>query len=179
MRLDVRKLHSKSEISVDNQTTWFHTVLDGILGERQVLKIPQDYHGKITVHPLEDLRSSVQLDLKLDFQLQCGLCLEALDWKCIVNKQIEFLDELDPLETESEVNLSDNDIEKYYLDNGELDLSQLVDETLRLELPSSPRHDTTKELCVPLGSTEEGEAFYKTEDGEKSNPFAALKKLKN
>jgi len=178
--INVEKLTKPQVIAFDRESDWIEPILKSLIDQEIIMSENAQMNGQLQIDPIEFDATTVKVDLQISFVLQCGRCLENLQWRETIAKEFRFQRGHDPLLDRSEVNLTESEIEKDYLDaTGELNLADLLAELLLLEVPSTPRHDLENDKCSATSSGNDEGPLYKTENADDAHPFAVLGKLKN
>ena len=171
MEVDLQYIQKAKEIEITGEEPWLSNIFQTIFDKQLHAPFTKEFSARVIVHPLEYDVCRVIIKLTYTTDLTCGRCLEPLPWRCQIDKELSYYNMADPLVEQSDVNLTSSDLDRYYLNEGILNLQDMLNELILLEIPENPRHETT------TGS--ESEPLYTTEDGDEGNPFAVLAKLKN
>jgi uncharacterized metal-binding protein YceD (DUF177 family) len=133
--------------------------------------------GKITFQAAEAGTFGVTGNLKFVPKLPCSRCEKNINWPLDITIDLRYLPELSN-SLEKEKNLTQDDLESYYIEGSRIDLEVLVNDMVNDALPLRVQH--TKEgdsNCLECGKDLSGEKVWSSQD-EKPSPFAMLKGLK-
>ncbi|MBM4252388.1 MAG: DUF177 domain-containing protein [Deltaproteobacteria bacterium] len=178
MRLAVAAINGQIEVTIKGNEPWLEALyrdfpLPGGTGEAALLS------GVLKLRVEE--AGSVHVTGHLSYApiVSCSRCDKAIAWPLACDVDVRYLPEqINDLEREK--NLSRNDLDAYFLDGDEVDLEQLITDTVELALPSRfVLADAKGERCrVCAVSVADGRVYGAADDTSQSSPFAALKGLK-
>jgi uncharacterized metal-binding protein YceD (DUF177 family) len=178
MRLAVAEIIGKVVVDIKGNEPWLDSLyrdfpLPGGVGE------PAALTGTMQLKVEEAGSVHVTGRLKYAPIVSCSRCDKAIAWPLECNLDVRYLPEqINDLEREK--NLSRSDLDAYFLDGDEVDLEQLIIDTVEMALPSRfVLADAKGESCRVCAVSVAGERVYGASDEPAAtSPFAALKGLK-
>ncbi len=161
-RIDPRKLAARdTELSG-------HVPTEPMLRLRDVaLEMAPEAEVNLGFHRDEERRTVVEGDVRLQVQLQCQRCLQAVTW------ELEGHPHLGVVWSEGQAADLPRWLEPWLVESDSADLHGMIEDELLLALPIVAYHP--KDECPVSGSYSTGEE----ESGERrDNPFSVLEQLK-
>ncbi len=176
MRISLTELHRPKSFKLTGNEDWLARLYgDFPLGRERALsgtlEIAIGHGGEVNVRG------------KLDFAptVSCSRCERNITWPLSVDVDARFLPDRGS-ETKREHTLTQAELDAYYIEQGEIDLEQLLTDLVQTQLPTQLvranedetacvvcHDDLTRDLVFGVGNKEPEKA---------ASPFAALKDLK-
>lgn len=176
MRIPVTDLARPKQVLIQGDEAWLARIYgDFPLGTDKQLM------GKLTVEALEGGAVTVKGNIAFSPVVACSRCEKGINWPLSLTVDARFLPERANA-TKREVNLSESDLDAYYLDAGEVDIEQVLTDVVQTALPSqilATSEDGSSCRVCKVDLTEDL-VYGESQDVEEAreSPFAALKGLK-
>lgn len=165
------------EITLTGQESWLDGVYSWFSGVTPG-ESPRLLSGFLRVSLFEDL---VYVEGHLDFDplVPCGRCHQPVPVELKMQVSRTYGVQARPSESR-ELDLNSADLDEFYLEQGSLDVADMVNELVQLELPGVVRHADDDADCIQGKQDAEGVQVWTTDSrsqSEAQNPFAVLKGL--
>lgn len=178
MKIRVQDIRDSLSVEIKGNEPWLTPFYESFAQRSD--GSPGDKSGKLVANvrideiPGDVIR--VSGNVKFSPLISCGRCGDAIIWP--VDRSFDVYYERDfPFDPEQrEINLRPGELDRYYVENGMIDLEALLNEMVQLDIPLSnirASEDESKclvcdeDLTVPLAYEEMGEM-------KKESPFAVL-----
>jgi uncharacterized metal-binding protein YceD (DUF177 family) len=176
MMLPIRKTRFPFKIDLGGDEPWLQPLYEGFPAIDQTLK------GTIEVAILDETSGFYEVRGQLSFSPKeaCGRCAELLSWPIAANIKGRFEGQ-DRYADKNEVTLEPDDLEVYLLKDGNIDLYQIVLDTVYEALPNEYLPETNRDnncsACL-LPMSKWNFAPSDSENDKNSHPFSVLKSIK-
>ena len=179
MRLSVKNLEKNNTITIRGDEAWVLEIAKAI--HQGGSATPGVISGEITLRTDSAGFIYGKGTLQHTPILSCSRCAKDIPWP--LNCQIDVTWR-PPFEssTPREMSLSAEDLDVYFIEDGTIDLEELVNDALQCEVPNKIMKfaDASENDCGVCGMNLVDELVHgKREDAESRSPFAVLKNLKN
>lgn len=176
MMLPIRKTRFPFKLDLTGEEPWLKPLYDGFPAITEGLK------GFLEVSLLDESSGFYEVQGQLSFSPQeaCGRCAELLSWPIAANIKGRFEGQ-DRHADKNEVTLEPDDLEVYQLKDGNIDLFQVVLDTVYEALPNEYLPETNAENnCSACLAPMSKWAYAQSDDqkGDNIHPFSVLKSIK-
>ena len=167
MKISLKKVLKPESFPISGKEPWLDATYKLLSLKNHPIK--PELSATITISPLIEGRYAVQGDMAFKAPLWCNLCQAKLEYQGSKKLDITFQPpKKDPPSNEGDLALEN--LDEYFIEDGQIDLEQLLSEQVQLDIPDQIH-------CEKCGSPENDRLVYEGEPDEDSSPFAALKGL--
>jgi uncharacterized metal-binding protein YceD (DUF177 family) len=116
--------------------------------------------------------------IKFNAHIDCGRCTKKIDWPQDLSFNTRFYESLTPEELPNDHELTQGELDNYYIEDGQIDILTLIVDTINADIPNHPvlLSEDGDHCSVCLDKV--GSENYEDPGGDEMSPFAALKNLK-
>ena len=116
-------------------------------------------------------------ELSFSSSLPCGRCTDLIEWPLSERIRQEFRSA--PTNFSREVDLSEDDLDHYYIENDSLDIFQLINDTIFLAIPDPLILRDAHNKCKLCKKDISNQQVAGDSEALRDNPFAVLGALKD
>lgn len=178
MKIKVSDLKRPLTVTVTGEEEWLAQIY-------QTFPVPQGREtprlkADVTFTPETASIVDVQANIEYTPYVSCSRCLDPLAWK--IERRFDATYRVAPTAKEQdEIELSTNDLDEYWIENGMIDIEVLINEEVQLAIPSQTiLRDEDGNGCPKCRGELGDKPLYQAKSavGDKpENPFAVLKNL--
>lgn len=178
MKINIHSINPTLVLQLEGNEAWLKTIYD--LYQRPGAGA-KPLTGSIRLHEEAAGSYLVTGSLAMTAVMPCDLCGQTLPCDLEISIDVRYLPAVTNM-LEREKNLSRSDLDAYFIEDEEIDLETLLNDSINDALPTRLVHDQKDgKSCVErdqsLGGDETGDKVWTSKD-EKDSPFAALKDVK-
>ena len=180
MRIPAHQIENDLTVTITGDEPWLVPIVASLSDIDRESKTPPRITGTIKLR--KDTAGFVHGKgvLKHSPSLVCGRCDDVLAWPIQADVNVSWRPAFES-NAPHEINLTAEDLDVYFIEDGAIDLSQLVNDCLHLAIPSHvPVRTPDSEDCLTCGLSLANTLVYG--DGvslpPKASPFEGLKDLK-
>ncbi len=183
MKLKASEIREPVEVEIRGDESWLSLIYESF----QLKKGPVDRRltGNLKITPEEYGVYTLTGRLSYTPKVSCGRCEDQIDWAIEREINARFLtpvkaEDLGIEEDEDfETDLEPEDLDSYYLDNGWIDVEQVINDLVQTALPQRLVKTTADgKACAVCLVDLQDRLVYQDETAKEANPFAVLKNLK-
>ncbi len=177
MRISIRDLNPSLSLKIAGTEPW----LARLYADFPLAEAPLTGQLEVTY---DDGAGTVAVTGHVDYQptLECARCAKGIPWAFSLDVDAQFVAaELKP--QDKELNLSESDLDTYYLEDDAVDLEQLLNDVVQTAVPArAVKSNEDETQCLVCEEDLTTTRLYSSDptvaDAKPESPFAALKGLK-
>lgn len=180
MKIEVKHIGNYKKFDVSGQEKWLEAIYKFFPTGNK------DPHPTLTaqieVSYVEDLFAySVKYQLDYSPKVDCSRCGIKIDWPLQLSDEVYYYAQPDRSQEVDIIDLDTQDLDTYYVEDGQIDLESLLNDVVQLAIPSQtvpPKKASSDDCCTCGDDLSKTKVFGPKPEDDASNPFNVLKQLK-
>lgn len=179
MKIAIKDLRQKQSIVITGEEPWLEGIYSEFPPPKGQMKPLVTGNVEIFCEEIEGAGYRVKGEIAYEPFVECSRCGDIkLQWPVSASFDVVFLAPDLKAMAHKEINLSEEELNDYFIDNGQIDLELLINDYIQMGIPQRTLKESEDgESCLTCGVNLDEDRVYGEEKSEDDSPFAALKGL--